>query len=139
MYWAPCLNTPESDLMPARGSEGYNRLYIKPLLDPVLKNFKSHYIPGQNISIDESMISFKGRLSWVQYLPKKNTKWGMKAWVLADSANAYVWSWKLYTGKEGSDTPTTNLAHRVVLELIKGLEEKGYNSLGSRPSPLCAF
>ena len=30
----------------------------------------------------------------------KNTKWYMKAWELGDSTNGYVYSWKLYTGKE---------------------------------------
>ncbi|KAL5515955.1 hypothetical protein EMCRGX_G001209 [Ephydatia muelleri] len=60
---------------------------IRPLLDTVVKNFKAAYVPAQNLSIDESMISFKGRLSWVQYMPKKPHKWGMKAWVLANSSN----------------------------------------------------
>ena len=30
--------------------------------------------------IDESMISYKGRLSFVQYLPKKPHKWRPNAW-----------------------------------------------------------
>eukprot|EP00731_Ephydatia_muelleri_P013981 Em0007g1291a len=37
---------------------------IRPLLDTVVKNFKAAYVPAKNLSIDESMISFKGRLSW---------------------------------------------------------------------------
>ena len=51
------------------------------------------------MSIDESMIGFKGRLSFLQYMPKKPTKWGMKAYVLADSKTGYTYSWRLYTGK----------------------------------------
>ena len=46
------------------------------------------------------MISFKGRLSWIQYMPKKPTKWDMKAWVLVDASNGYVYNWILYTGKD---------------------------------------
>ena len=63
---------------------------------------KSSYIPSQCVSVDESMINFQGtcRLSFLQYLPKKPKKWGMKAWVLAD--NGYTWNWDL-TGK--SDAP----------------------------------
>ena len=38
-------------------------------------------------------------LSWIQYMPKKPTKWGMKAWCLADSNNGYIWNLKIYTGK----------------------------------------
>ena len=48
--------------------------------------------------MDEGMIGFKGRLWFLQYMPKKPTKWGMKAFVLADSATGYTYNWKLYTG-----------------------------------------
>ena len=44
------------------------------------------------------MIGFKGRLGFVQYMPKKPTKWGLKAFVLADGVTGYALNWKLYTG-----------------------------------------
>ena len=65
------------------------------------------YTPGQFLSIDESMISFKGHLSFIQYLPKKPHKWGMKAWVLAESTSGYMWNWKLYLGKEEEPAPVS--------------------------------
>ena len=109
---------------------GYDNLYkVRPLLDAVVKNFQASYTPSQNLSIDESMIGFKGRLAFLQYMPKKPHKWGMKAWVLADSANGYIWSWKLYTGKEeNAPAADLGLAHRVVLELLDDdrLKSKGY-------------
>ena len=57
-------------------------------------------------------------------MPKKPHKWGLKAWVLADSTDGYCWDWKLYTGREGNTTE----AHRVVMDLVKHqrLTEKGY-------------
>ena len=57
-------------------------------------------MPHQFLYIAESMISFKGHLSFLQYLLKNPHKWGMKAWVLADSVNGYTWEWRLYTGRE---------------------------------------
>ena len=81
----------DTSKQPPRESDSYDKLYkIRPLLDKILHSFKSAYIPGQNISVDESMIAFKGRLSWVQYMPKKPTKWGIKLWVCADSETRYV-------------------------------------------------
>ena len=118
----------DSETQPKRGDPGFDKLYkVRPFLDIVLEKFKSCYQPHQHISIDESMISYKGRLSFVQYLPKKPHKWGLKAWVLADSTNGYTWGWKLYTGKEG-DITEHGLAHRVVMDLINDqrLERKGY-------------
>ena len=73
------------------------------------------------------MIGFKGRLFFLQYLPKKPQKWGIKACVLADSSNGYTWNWKLYTGKEEGQGEM-GLAERVVMELVNDgrLEGKGY-------------
>jgi len=48
--------------------------------------------------MDESMIGFKGRLWFIQCMPKKPTKWRMKAYVLADSITGYTYNWRLYTG-----------------------------------------
>ena len=122
------LHLNDSEAQPSRGQPGFSKLYkLQPFLDLLLPSFKNLYIPSQNLSIDESMISFKGRLSFLQYLPKKPHKWGLKAWVLADSLNGYTWAWKLYTGKE-TDHPVKGLAHRVVMQLVDDdrLEAKGY-------------
>ena len=82
-----------------RGQPGHDPLYkIRPLLSPLLANFKDAYTLHRELSIDEAMVGFKGRLCFIQYLPKKPTKWGIKAYVLADSATGYVYSWRLYTG-----------------------------------------
>ena len=45
------------------------------------------------------MISFDGRLYFIQYMPMKPTKWGMKAYVLADARTGYMYNWYLYTGE----------------------------------------
>ena len=42
--------------------------------------------------MDETMIGFKGRLNFIQYMPEKPTKWGMKAYVLADSRTGYMYN-----------------------------------------------
>ena len=124
------LHLNDSETQPQRGEPGFDKLYkVRPFLELLLQNFKDSYLPGQHLSIDESMISYKGRLSFIQYLPKKPHKWGMKAWVLADSVSGYTWGWKLYTGKEGDGRHSgQGLAHRVVLDLLNDqrLEGKGY-------------
>ena len=77
------LNNNESQ--PTRGSPHYDKLNkVRPYFDALVSNFRTAYTPQQNLSIDESIISYKGRLSWIQYMPRKPNKWGMKAWCLAD-------------------------------------------------------
>ena len=93
------LHLNDSTKMPERDSENYDKLYkIHPLLSLVVQSYKSAYIPRQNLSVDESMIGFKGRLSWIQYMSKKPTKWGIKVWVAAESKTGYVYNFHLYTG-----------------------------------------
>ena len=120
----------DSRQQPSRGETGYDKLYkVRPLLNLIVENFKFMYTPTQSLSIDESMVGFKGRLAFLQYMPKEPHK-GMKAWVLADAANGYVWNWKLYTGKEDDSlTSSLGLAHRVVLDLLDDdwLKSKGYH------------
>ena len=62
-----------------------------------LRNFEKIYKLKRELSIDESMIGFKGRLSFLQYLPKKTTKRGMKTFVLAESSTGYTLKWRFYT------------------------------------------
>ena len=77
-----------------KGDPGHDPLYkIRPFLDPLLKNFQATYVLGREESLDEAMIGFKGRLRFIQYLPKKPKKWGMKA-----LCTASTYKWKLYTG-----------------------------------------
>ena len=85
----------------AKGQPGHDPLYkLRPFMDPLLENFKAAYNLSREIAIDESMIGFKGRLHFIQYMPKKPTKWGMKAFVLADSSSGYTHTWRLYTGNK---------------------------------------
>ena len=48
--------------LPARGSPSYHRLqYVKPLVDALRERCSSVYSPGQNLSVDEAMVPFKGK------------------------------------------------------------------------------
>ena len=49
---------------------------ICPFLSTIIKNFQKVDVPHQNLFIGEIMIGFKGRLSFLQYMPKKPQKWG---------------------------------------------------------------
>ena len=67
----------------ARGQPGHDKLFkIRKFMEGLVEKFKSVYKLHNEISIDGSMISYKGRLSFLQFMPKKPVKWGMKTWVL---------------------------------------------------------
>ena len=78
----------------------------------------------EHICVDEAMIPFKGRLSFRQYMKAKPTKWGVKVFVLCDSANGYIFRFQIYTGKAAESIDVTlGLCSRSVVDLLQGLEE----------------
>lgn len=58
---------------------------------------------SQNVCIDEQMIGFKGRHFLKQYIAnKKAHRWGVKAWVLAESNSGYTYQIEIYKGKQNT-------------------------------------
>jgi hypothetical protein len=97
------------------------------VIEHIEKNFQQHFVPGKNISIDESTVGFKGKILFKTYNPKKPTKWGLRLFVLADSETGYVHSIIPYYGKVTGDIcnlpyPEKSFTSRIVLSLIKRLE-----------------
>ena len=112
------LHFNDNTLAAKRDHPLYDKLFkIRPVLDIVDETFRLHYSPSANVSIDEQMIGTKARLSYIQYLPKKPKKWGIKVWVLADSSNGYVPAFEVYTG--ASETVEQGLAYGVVMRLME--------------------
>jgi len=102
---------------------GYVLFKVRKFLDLITPLFETEYNTQENVSIDEAMIPFKGRLRFKQYTKDKPTKWGIKVFVLADSTNGYVSRIQVYTGKNSSlSRDEVGLSSRVVLELLDGLE-----------------
>ena len=77
------LHVNDNSVMPQRGSPNYDKLYkIRPLIEFLKNTFKENYAPTKNQS--ESIVKFKGRISYKQYMHKKPIKRGYKIWLRAD-------------------------------------------------------
>ena len=108
----------------------YDQLYkVRKLLDLVFPLFESAYITHKELSIDEAMIPYTGRLLFKQYMKDKPTKWGIKAFVLSDARNGYVYRVQIYTGKNTVVQDCTGLSSRVVLDLLEGFENAGVQAI----------
>lgn len=70
------------------GQPGHDKLFkVRKFLDLILPTFESEYNLPREITIDEAMIPFKGRIGFIQYYMKdKPTKWGLKAFTLSDAS-----------------------------------------------------
>lgn len=83
------------------------------------------YYPSENITVDEQLVSFRGRCPFKQYMPSKPAKYGIKIWTLCDSITSYVLKAQIYTGKEPGGKPEKNQGMRVVSDLT--YEYRGHN------------
>jgi hypothetical protein len=97
---------------------------IRWYLDYLDQKCSYNFIPKTNATFDESMIKFKGRLSFRQYLPANPTKWGGKLWNMADSDTGYMHCFQIYTGKE--DAQEKGSSYRVVMDLCSNILGKTF-------------
>ncbi|CAG4952090.1 unnamed protein product [Colias eurytheme] len=104
------------------GTSSVPRLHkIKMMIDHARETFKTTFIPGKKMCIDESIVPFKGRLIIKQYLPKKRNRFGIKLFVLCDVETGYIVDFIVYCGSETEieTVPNLGLSGSVVTELLK--------------------
>ena len=65
------------------------------------------------------MFAFKGRLSYVQYLPAKPIKTGIKAWMHCYSDTAYLHQFEVYLGQQQNSE--FGLGNDVVMKLCNDI------------------
>lgn len=85
-----------------RGQPGHDTCYkVRTFLDSMNDAFKKYFIPGQNLSIDESMIGMKNRFAHIMYMAnKRHARFGIKKFEVVDSKYSYILHTELYNGKQ---------------------------------------
>jgi len=95
------------------------------------------------MTIDERMVRYTGRLSFLQFIRNKPAQFGIKIFILADSFSGYVYNWKVYTGADGARRNSqnnnwndlaissqrnqrTNHAYKIVTELTNILANRNH-------------
>ena len=71
---------------------------ISEVLDLHLANLQKYYVPGASLTVDEQLIPFRGRCSFIQYIPSKPAKYGLKLFWICDSETYYPLKCIIYTG-----------------------------------------
>lgn len=91
---------------------------VSSLLEVFKDKCQSLYQPFQHVSVDERMVKSKHWSGIRQYIKDKPTKWGIKLWVLADSANGYTCDFDVYTGRRNADKApsVSRLGYDVVMK-----------------------
>lgn len=96
---------------------------IKPLIDCLNDTFLKRYNPGQELSVDESMVKYKGHCRGKVRMPKKPIKLGFKIWCCSCACCGYLCRFQVYDGKPcdpvtGKGVSEKGLVKRVVTDLV---------------------
>ena len=70
---------------------------VRPLIEMIRDRCKRVYSPGRNLSVDESLVLFKGRLGFKQYIKTKRARFGIKLYQLCTS-NGVTLDFIVYCG-----------------------------------------
>ncbi|XP_015596321.1 piggyBac transposable element-derived protein 4-like [Cephus cinctus] len=103
---------------------------VQPVIDHLRRKFNVVYKPSQQLSLDECIIPWRGRLSIRTYNPGKITKYGILVRMVCEAVTGYICNFHIYAadGNKLEDTVLT------VLEPYKNLwheiyQDNYYNSV----------
>ncbi len=96
--------------------------HIQSLAAKLNAAFEAHFIPSQELTLDEAMAAYKGRSPIKQYIPSKPHKWGYKIYCL--SSDDYLLRFEVYTGAE--QRSVDGATFDTVMRMTQGYEEKGH-------------
>ena len=95
-------------------------MIIRPVLDFIIEKCRSLYLPTSNLSIDEGMPKWKGRLSIRVYNPMKPKKYGIEFYFLCEAKTGYVLDCIIYRG-------VTSTLRDIVFNLLGCHLGQGYH------------
>ena len=66
----------------------------------LFRKIQAFFRPFQKVAVDESLVLFRGRLSFIQYILSKRHRFGIKFFVICDCKTGYVLHFLIYTGTD---------------------------------------
>jgi hypothetical protein len=97
---------------------------INNVLGPIISNIQTKYYPKECLSLDESMLLWRGRLSFKQYIPSKAHKYRIKFFELCTD-DGFILDLIIYKGK-GIVTDSRGVTFSIVDKLMRNYLGKGH-------------
>lgn len=96
------------------------------LLNGFNANSKATYVLSDCVTIDEQLYSFRGRCRYVQYIPSKPAKYGLKFWLLCDSSSYFIHGLDMYIGRD-DERGNVPLGLHVTMKMTDSIAGSGRN------------
>lgn len=97
---------------------------LRQVFEEIVTKFRANYSSGSELTVDEQLVSFRGRCPFKMFIPSKPGRYGIKLWALCDSKTYYCLNLQPYVGRVG-DVPERGQGQRVVLQLTDFLTGSG--------------
>ena len=97
------------------------------LWKPFIENSQKAYVPSPYITIDEILLPCKARCRFIQYMPNKPDKFGIKFWMAVDAETKYLYNSFPYLRKDESRYTFVSLPTYVVTKLMQPIFKFGCN------------
>ena len=94
---------------------------VQPLYHQLNKNLKQFGVLHSKLSIDESMLPYRGLHSCKMYMKNKPIKFGYKLWTLC-GADGYPYHQSIYCGKSAEKQFQFGLGGDTIIETICQME-----------------
>ena len=101
---------------------------IRPFIQMIRDRCQQVYTPGQDLCVDESLLLFKGRLAFKQFIKSKRARFGIKLFELCTKRGVLL-DLIVYTGdmsKELVDLEGFQISERIPMTLMKPYLGQGY-------------
>jgi len=117
------LHIANNDKYVRKCQPGYDSLYkIRSYVNFLNDKMSTLYYPGQNITVDEGVCPFRGRVHFRVYMKNKPEKYGMKLYIASDPLTGYTLNFEIYSGKGQENNSIIPLYSR----LLKQYFDKGH-------------
>jgi len=115
-FWHYCNNEelPDDD----------RQFKLRHIIDMLISRFQAVYTLERDISIDEAMVLWRGRLTFRQFIPGRCHKYGVKLYLLCEPSG-YVYNLLVYCGKMDAISGFGH-AETVVLTLMDNILDRGH-------------
>ena len=100
---------------------------IRDIWEMLVAQFKKPYIPSADLTVDEQLALFRGRCSFIVYMPDKPGKYGIKVWWTCDSATSFPLNADVYLGRQPGEAREVGQGFRVVTQLVSPWFRSGRN------------
>lgn len=101
------------------------------VMEAIQEKFSSLFLPHRDLCIDESLMPWRGRLSFMQHMPPKRHRFGVKMFMVCDVKTGYVLRFLGYPGATVSLPKRKELGYggSVVADLLADFPGKGHSPL----------